>query len=110
MVSKINGGPKPINVTYDMGIKKHDNEGRVVTAEFDKFILVAVYVPNAGVRGLDRLDYRVKEWDLDFQQYLKNLETSKGKPVILCGDLNVAHHPIDIYKTKGMEKAAGFTI
>jgi exonuclease III len=62
-----------------------------VTCEFDNFQLVATYVPNAGVDGLKRLNYRVKEWDVDFQLYLKNLELASSKPVILCGDLNVAH-------------------
>lgn len=82
----------------------------MTTAEFDSFILVATYVPNAGVDGLKRLDYRVKEWDLDFQKYLKDLEVNSNKPVVLCGDLNVAHHEIDIFGPKGKEKRAGFTV
>lgn len=64
---------EPISVSYDLGIKKHDQEGRTITAEFDKFYLVACYVPNAG-QNLNRLDYRVKEWDPDFQQYLNKLK------------------------------------
>ena len=71
--------------------------------------MVATYVPNAGVMGLDRLQYRVKEWDVDYHQYLKNLEKTTGKAVVWCGDLNVAHHPVDIYNPKGKEKSAGFT-
>lgn len=102
-------GLAPIKVTYDFGIQKHANEGRVTTAEFDKFILVAVYVPNSGVDGLNRLSYRVNEWDKDFMGYLKDLEVKNNKPVILCGDLNVAHHEIDIFGPKGKEKRAGFT-
>lgn len=97
---------KPINVTYGLGIKKHDNEGRVITAEYDKFYFVTTYVPNAG-RGLPRLPYRSKEWDPDFQNYLKDLD--KKKPVILCGDLNVAHAEIDLANPKGNKKTAGFT-
>lgn len=101
---------QPKNVTYDFGIPKHSQEGRVVTAEFDKFNLVAVYVPNAGVDGLKRLNYRVKEWDADFQKYLKDLETRTKNPVILTGDLNVAHNEIDIFGPKGKERRAGFTV
>jgi exodeoxyribonuclease III len=72
--------------------------------EFDKFFVVAVYVPNAG-EGLKRLTYRIDEWDKDFQAHLLSL----GKPVILAGDLNVAHNEIDIYDTKGKEKVPGYT-
>lgn len=82
----------------------------MTTAEFDKFILVSVYVPNAGVDGLKRLDYRVKEWDIDFMKYLKDLEVNSKKPVVICGDLNVAHNEIDIFGPKGKERRAGFTI
>ena len=106
------GGEKPIQVVYDIpgdANDKHNGEGRVVAAEFSKFTLVATYVPNAGVDGLKRLDYRVKEWDVDFQAYLKKLEVTKGKPVIVCGDLNVAHQEIDIFGPKGKERRAGFT-
>ena len=72
-----------------MGIEKHDQEGRVITMEFDKFFVVSLYTPNAGA-GLKRLDYRTQEWDMDFIAYLKNLEKS-GKAVIATGDLNCAH-------------------
>ena len=89
LISK-ESGLVPIKVSYDFNIAKHANEGRVTTAEFEQFILVAVYVPNSGVQGLDRLNYRVKEWDVDFNAYLKALEVKSNKPVILCGDLNVA--------------------
>jgi exonuclease III len=73
---------------FDMQISKHDKEGRLLTAEFQGFYLVAVYVPNSG-EGLRRLDYRTKEWDKDFEKYLKQLDQKKS--VILTGDLNVAH-------------------
>ena len=79
---------KPISVKLDLGISKHDKEGRTVTLEFEKFFLVACYVPNAGEK-LVRLKYRTKEWDPDFLNYLNNLK--KSKHVILCGDLNCAH-------------------
>lgn len=97
----------PISVTYDLpgGKAEHNQEGRVVTAEFADFILVATYIPNAGVDGLKRLKYRVEEWDRDFQAYLRG----HAKPVIWCGDLNVAHHEIDLHNPKGKERNAGFT-
>jgi exonuclease III len=76
-------------VDFDIGIAKHDSEGRTITMEFEKFYLVAVYVPNSGA-ALKWKDYRCNEWDLDFRAYLKGLE-SKGKPVVVCGDMNVAH-------------------
>lgn len=91
-----------------MGIKKHDGEGRVVTAEFEPFVLIDAYVPNSG-EGLKRLKYRVEEWDKDFFQYIEKLEKDTGKPVILAGDLNVAHNEIDVFDPKGREKVAGFT-
>ncbi len=97
---------KPQKVTYGIGIPKHDQEGRVITAEFKDFYLVDVYVPNSK-RGLERLPYRTKEWDVDFLKYLKKIE--KKKPVIFCGDLNVAHMPIDLANPKGNEKNHGFT-
>lgn len=100
---------RPWNVTFDLGIPKHDQEGRTITAEFANFILVACYVPNAGQK-LDRLDYRTKEWDPDFAAYLKKLETTRNKCVILCGDLNVSHTEIDIFNAKGNKKSAGFTM
>jgi exodeoxyribonuclease-3 len=97
---------EPIAVTYDMGVAEHDNEGRVLCLEFEAFFLVNVYVPNSGQK-LERLDYR-KRWDADFRSYLKNLE--KTKPVILCGDLNVAHRPIDLKNDKSnYNKTAGYT-
>jgi exodeoxyribonuclease-3 len=96
----------PINVTCDIGVEEHDQEGRVMTAEYPEFYLVTVYVPNAG-EGLKRLDYREK-WDVDFKNYLVNLQTKK--PVIICGDFNVAHQPIDIARAKeNYNKAAGYT-
>ena len=81
---------KPISVQNDIGIDEHDGEGRTITLEFEKFNLVAAYVPNAG-EGLKRLEYWTKQWDPDFLKYLKDLEKRTGKPVILTGDLNVAH-------------------
>ena len=99
---------KPLSVTYDLGISKHDGEGRVVTAEFKEFILVSTYVPNSG-DGLKRLKYRVNEWDQDFQKYLTKLRDDKKKPLILSGDLNVAHLEIDVHDPKGKDKVACFT-
>ena len=78
----------------------------MITLEFHDFYLVATYIPNAG-RGLPRLDYRVDEWDVDFQNYLSGLR--KKKDVIWCGDLNVVHKEIDIHNAKGKNKCAGFT-
>jgi exodeoxyribonuclease-3 len=95
----------PIAVTYYIGHDEHDNEGRVTCAEFDDFYLITVYVPNSGSELL-RLDYR-KKWDADFLNYLKNLE--KLKPVIVCGDFNVAHKAIDLARPKeNYNKAAGY--
>ncbi|GIY32063.1 DNA-(apurinic or apyrimidinic site) endonuclease [Caerostris darwini] len=114
---------KPISVQYGIGktpfcgecknaanynminVVKHDIEGRVITAEYKKFYLVATYVPNAG-RGLVRLDYR-QEWDEHFRAYVKKLD--EKKPVVLCGDLNVAHEEIDLANPKTNKKNAGFT-
>ncbi|MFX0557860.1 exodeoxyribonuclease III [Maribacter sp. CXY002] len=96
----------PLKITYDMGVIEHDEEGRVVCAEFENFYLVNVYVPNSG-QQLDRLDYR-KQWDADFLKYLQNLE--KTKPVIACGDFNVAHRAIDLKNDKAnYNKTAGYT-
>lgn len=103
LLSKI----KPISVTKGLGIDIHDTEGRAITAEYDKFYVVTTYTPNAS-RGLVNLDYRVNKWDVDFLQYLKKLE--EKKPVIWCGDLNVAHQEIDLKNPKGNKKTAGFTI
>tara|TARA_R110002051_G_scaffold20354_1_gene55671 strand:+ start:631 stop:1392 length:762 start_codon:yes stop_codon:yes gene_type:complete len=97
---------KPLTVTYDMGIEEHDKEGRVICAEYSNFYVVNVYVPNSG-QQLERLDYR-KQWDADFLIYLKGLE--KKKPVIVCGDFNVAHRPIDLKNDKSnYNKTAGYT-
>lgn len=96
---------KPLSINYDIGIGHHDNEGRVICAEFDDFYLITVYVPNSG-NDLRRLDYR-QEWDRDFLNYLKELE--KDKPVIVCGDFNVAHKEIDLARPKpNYNKSAGF--
>lgn len=97
---------EPLHVTYDMGLELFDNEGRVITAEFLNFFLVTVYTPNAG-EGLARLDYR-EQWDNEFNQYVNWLR--KRKPVIVCGDLNVAHQPIDIARPKeNYNRSAGYT-
>ncbi len=95
----------PLAVTLGMGIDEHDHEGRIVTLEMEKFYLVCVYVPNSQ-DGLRRLDYRMK-WEDDFRAYLLNL--NKSKPVIVCGDLNVAHEEIDLKNPKTNRKNAGFT-
>lgn len=97
---------KPLNVTYDMGIDIHDHEGRLITIEYDDFYLVNAYVPNSK-KELERLDYRMT-WEDDMLTYLKKLETKK--PVILCGDLNVAHTEMDIKNAKSNQRSAGFTI
>jgi exodeoxyribonuclease-3 len=97
---------KPINVQNGILDAQHDNEGRTITVEFDKFYLVNVYVPNSK-RDLSRLEYRSKLWDIDFLKYLKNLE--QKKPVIFCGDLNVAHQEIDLSFPKANTKNHGFT-
>lgn len=96
---------KPISVTKGIGIEEHDNEGRVITLEFEKFYLVNCYTPNAQ-RELTRLDYRMK-WEDDFKNYLVKLNNQK--PVILCGDLNVAHNEIDLKNPKTNRGNAGFT-
>jgi len=98
---------QPISVVYDIGVPKHDKEGRTITLEFEKFYLVGVYVPNVGAT-LKWHEYRINEWDLDFRAYLKDLER-RGKPVIVVGDLNVAHEDIDIYDPRRNEKMACFT-
>ncbi|MBR2704483.1 MAG: exodeoxyribonuclease III [Clostridia bacterium] len=96
---------KPLNVTYGLGIEEHDHEGRVITMEFEKFFLIDLYVPNVK-RDLSRLDYRMT-WEDDFRAYLKKLEQSK--PVVVCGDFNVAHEEIDIKNAKSNRGNAGFT-
>lgn len=95
----------PLSVTYGLGIDLHDHEGRIITAEYNSFYLVTAYVPNSQ-DGLRRLDYR-QQWDKDLRAYLKELETKK--PVVLCGDLNVAHREIDLKNPKSNRKNAGFT-
>lgn len=97
---------QPQNVTYGIGTEVYDKEARVITLEFDKYYVINAYVPNSG-RGLVRLSFRMK-WDSDFQNYLKELDSRK--PVILCGDLNVSHHEIDLANPKTNLKTAGFTI
>ncbi|XOV95313.1 MAG: exodeoxyribonuclease III [Bacteroidota bacterium] len=97
---------KPVEVSEDMGIDHHDTEGRVITAEYDHFILVTVYTPNSG-EGMKRLEYR-KTWDESFLEHIKALE--EKKPVIICGDLNVAHQEIDIARAKAnYNKTSGYT-
>ncbi len=96
---------KPITVTKGINVGEHDREGRVLTAEYETFFLVNVYVPNSK-RDLSRLEYR-QRWDRDFLAHLKRLE--KTKPVVICGDFNVAHTPIDLARPKGNEKTHGFT-
>lgn len=96
---------EPINVTYGIGIEEHDKEGRVITLEFENFYMVNCYTPNSG-RELARLEYRMN-WEDDFKTYL--MELDKQKPVIICGDLNVAHKEIDLKNPKANRKNAGFT-
>lgn len=96
---------EPISVSYGIGIEEHDKEGRVITAEFDSCYVVTCYTPNSQ-NELKRLDYRMT-WEDEFRAYLKELE--KAKPVILCGDLNVAHKEIDLKNPKTNRKNAGFT-
>ncbi len=96
---------EPVNVTYGIGVEAHDGEGRVITAEFGEYYVVTVYTPNSQ-RGLTRLAYRM-QWEEDFLKYLKGLE--EKKPVIFCGDLNVAHREIDLKNPKSNHESAGFT-
>lgn len=96
---------QPLQVTYGLGIDEHDHEGRVITLEMEKFFLVTVYTPNSQ-DGLKRLDYRMT-WDDDFRAYLQMLDQSK--PVLVCGDLNVAHKEIDLKNPKTNRMNAGFT-
>jgi exodeoxyribonuclease-3 len=95
----------PLSVSYGIGIEEHDREGRVITLEMDNFYLVTCYTPNSQ-DGLKRLDYRMK-WEDDFLAYLMRLDAVK--PVIVCGDLNVAHEEIDLKNPKTNRKNAGFT-
>ena len=96
---------KPLNVKYGIDIEEHDKEGRVITLEFEKFFMVTVYTPNAK-RDLERLEYRVR-WEQDFRKYLEDLRTVK--PVVVCGDLNVAHKELDVKNDKANRGQAGFT-
>ncbi len=96
---------EPLNVSYGIGVEEHDHEGRVITAEFPDFYMIVVYVPNAQ-RELTRLEYR-QEWEAAFLQYILKLE--EKKPVIYCGDLNVAHQEIDLKNAKSNRGNAGFT-
>ena len=96
---------EPVSVTYGIGVSEHDQEGRVITAEFDKYYVIVVYVPNSQ-RELTRLDYRM-QWEEAFLNYVKGLDAKK--PVIYCGDLNVAHQEIDLKNPKTNHKNAGFT-
>jgi exodeoxyribonuclease-3 len=96
---------EPMQVTFGIGIPEHDQEGRVITAEFEDYFLVVCYTPNSQ-RGLPRLPYRMT-WERDFQGYLRGLDAAK--PVVLCGDLNVAHQEIDIKNASANRRNAGFT-
>ena len=96
---------RPLSVAYGMGIEDHDREGRIITLEFADFFLITCYTPNSQ-DGLRRLDYRM-QWETDFLAYLKRLE--ERKPIVLCGDLNVAHREIDLKNPKSNRKNAGFT-
>ena len=96
---------EPLNVTYGIGIEEHDQEGRVITCEFEDFYFVTVYTPNSQ-DGLKRLDYRMR-WEDDFRAYLSALDAKK--PVLVCGDLNVAHKEIDLKNPKTNRMNAGFT-
>jgi len=98
---------EPMEVSMGMGIDEHDSEGRVISAEFADFVLVNVYTPNSQ-DGLRRLDYRLN-WDKAFRTYLVHLESSRGKPVIFCGDLNVAHQEIDLARPSQNRRSAGFS-
>lgn len=97
---------EPLSVEYGIGIEEHDDEGRVITCEFDDFYFITCYTPNSK-RGLERLDYRMV-WEDAFREYLNRLD--EIKPVILCGDLNVAHKEIDLANPSTNKKSAGFTI
>lgn len=98
---------KPISIKYGIDDSNTDNEGRVITLEYEKFYLIACYTPNAG-ENLKRLDFRIDEWDKKFFEYINELKNKKD--IILCGDLNVANNEIDIFEPKGHEKSPGFTI
>jgi exodeoxyribonuclease-3 len=95
----------PLSVAYDIGVEEHGREGRVITLEYERFALVNVYTPNAQ-RGLERIDYRMK-WEDDFRAYLQKLDAEK--PVVICGDMNVAHNEIDLKNAKSNVGNAGFS-
>lgn len=97
---------EPISVDYGIGIEEHDQEGRVITLEYDKFFLVNVYTPNSKTK-LERLEYRVI-WENEFRNHLEKLR--KTKPIVLCGDLNVAHKELDVKNDKSNKNSAGFTM
>ena len=97
---------KPLEVMYGLGIEELDDEGRVITLEYENFYLLHVYTPNSG-EALARLDYRVKTWDVEFRKFIKKLNLKKQ--VIVCGDLNCAYQEIDIHSPKTNTKSAGFT-
>ncbi|CAL8089838.1 unnamed protein product [Calicophoron daubneyi] len=97
---------KPLTLKYGIGKSDHDKEGRVITAEFENFFFVTAYVPNSG-QGLVRLPYRRNQWDPHFAEYLKDLDSKK--PIVVCGDLNVAHEEIDLANPASNHKTAGFT-
>lgn len=96
---------EPLSVAYGLGIEEHDKEGRVITLEFEDFYFITVYTPNSKTE-LERLDYRMV-WEDEFRKYMQNLE--KTKPVVVCGDLNVAHKEIDLKNPKTNKRNAGFT-
>ena len=96
---------QPLSVSYGIGIEEHDHEGRVITLEMPDFYMVTVYTPNSQ-DGLRRLDYRM-QWEDDFQAYLHRLD--QHKPVVVCGDMNVAHQEIDLKNPKTNTRNAGFT-
>ena len=96
---------KPLNVTYGIGIEEHNKEGRVITLEFEDFFMIDIYTPNSK-RELERLDYRM-QWEDEIRKYLSDLD--KVKPIIMCGDLNVAHKEIDLKNPKTNRRNAGFT-
>ena len=95
---------KPIKIKYDIGIEKHDKEGRFILIEYNVFILISVYFPNS---GKERLDYRTKEWDVDFLNYIKQIKKEMNKPIIICGDLNVIPEKVDIYNFDNLEEKSG---
>lgn len=97
---------KPLNVIKGLGSDKHDHVGRIITLEFEEYFVSNIYSPNSQ-RGLQRLDYRVEEWEPDLRSFLRNLD--EKKPVIFCGDLNVAHREVDLKNPKPNKNNAGFT-